>query len=213
MRINGLKAEWLIILILLAVIALQRACHKNEGCKQCEDCVVINDTVIVTPKNPKPVKVTPNNYKPKPDVKIAAKPESYETFDIVRDSLPCDTAALLNYYSSYIYKDTVYNNDSTIVVTINDSVSKNAIQSRAVFIKDRKPIAIIKPTLLKPEKKRVVINVGLILGTNFRQFSVEPTVAIQTKRDDIILGGVDIISQPVMYKAGYLLKLSFNKRK
>lgn len=212
MRINGLKAEWLIILILLGVIAFQRACTSTQKCKPCKECVVSTDTVFIYQKDTTPVKVTADNYNPKPKKKIPAKPAHYETFNITNDSLPCDSVAVADYYTSYIYNDTMYNNDSTIVVTINDSLSQNAIQRRAVYIQNRKPLAVVTPTVLKKEKKRVVMNVGLILGTNFRKFSLEPVVAIQTKRDDIILGGVDIISQPVMYKAGYMMKIGFRKR-
>ena len=213
MRINGLKAEWLIILILLVVVAFQRACHKEKVCKVCKNCVVVHDTVLVYPKDTTPVKVTAENYKPKPIKKIAAKPIHYETFDFIGDDLPCDSVAVFDYYNSYIYNDTMYNNDSTIVVRINDSISENAIQSRAVFIQDRRPQAIVTPTLITPApKKRIVVNAGLMLGTNLQQYSIEPTVAIQTRRDDIILGGVDILGQPAIYKVGYLMRVSFRKR-
>jgi hypothetical protein len=213
MRINGLKAEWLIILILLVVVAFQRACHKEKVCKVCKSCVVVHDTVLVYPKDTAAVKVTVDAYKPKHRKVIFAKPVATAAFNSSVDSLPCDSFIINNYFATFIYSDTLYNNDSTIVLTINDSITENAIQRRAVFIKDRGPLAIVTPTLLQPvAKKRVVINLGLMMGTNLQRFSIEPTFAIQTRRDDIILGGVDVLDKPVMYKVGYLMRVSFRKR-
>jgi hypothetical protein len=212
MRINGLKAEWLIILILLVVVAFQRACQKEKVCKVCKNCVVVHDTVLVYPKDTTPVRVTADGYKPKPRKIIPAKAHDYTTFDFSPGVLPCDSSITGNYFASYIYIDTFYNNDSTIVVRINDSLSQNAIQSRAVFIQDGRPLAIVTPTLVKQEKKRIVMNVGLVLGTNLQRFSIEPTVAFQTRKDDIILGGIDVLDKPVMYKVGYLMRVSFRKR-
>ena len=210
---RGLKAEWLIILILLGVIAFMRACGGGKDCKPCDDCVVVHDTVLVYPKDTTPVRVTADGYKPKPRKIIPAKAHDYTTFDFSPGVLPCDSSITGNYFASYIYVDTMFNNDSTIVVRINDSISQNAIQSRAVFIQDRRPLAIVTPTLITPApKKRIVVNAGLMLGTNLQQYTIEPTVAIQTRRDDIILGGVDILGQPAIYKVGYLMRVSFRKR-
>jgi hypothetical protein len=210
---RGLKAEWLIILILLLIISWQRACQKV--CEPCDGCVVVHDTIMVY-GDTTPIKVTAENYKPVPKKRIPKpilpKPNDYTTYSILPDDLPCDSAIIHNYFASFIYNDTVYNDDSTIVVSINDSLSENLIQRREVFIQHRKPLAIITPTLITAApKKRIVLNAGLMLGTNLQRFTIEPTVAIQTKRDDIIMGGVDILDKPALYKVGYLMKISFRR--
>lgn len=208
MRINGLKAEWLIILILLVVIAFMRSCQPK--CKVCEECVVLKDTTFVYGDTTRK-KLTAAKHQPKPVKRIKAKSADYTTFVISPEINYCDTAIAADYFVSYIYSNKYFNNDSTIVVGIDDTLSQNLIQGRAVFIQNRKPTTIITPTLVKTAKKRIVINAGLMLGTNLRQFSIEPTVALQTKRDDIVLAGVDVLAQPVMFKAGYMVRISFRK--
>lgn len=58
-----------------------------------------------------------------------------------------DTVYIINeFYSKYWYSDTVTSLDSSVIVVINDTLYKNSIFDRSVFIRNKRPTTIIANT-------------------------------------------------------------------
>jgi hypothetical protein len=101
-------------------------------------------------------------YKNKPVPYSVTKTDTiplYDTIWMPGDTqfviMPVDTLAILkDYFAQVVYKDTV-KNDSSALIVLNETVTKNRIKMREVIFQNKRPIAIIE------ERKRAfVLGVG-----------------------------------------------------
>ena len=182
--LKGIKWYWIVIVVLLAIILIQRGCMKPDTIVE-ERVVHSVDTVIeITPK-PYPVEV----YKPYP---------VYE----VKDSLvfvpaDVDTAFILkDYFRHNFYKDTILD-DSNGFIVISDVLYQNSIESRS------KSITMYDRTVyihIVDERKPVnKIFAGLNLGYGFKYdrpiFGAD--VLLVTKKDNAYSLGYDVFNNAV----------------
>jgi hypothetical protein len=198
------QAKWLVIFALCVIIMLMRNCQGKRG--GCPEYDIKHDTTYVY-RDTGSIKII--EHAPKVVTKKLPSDTVIRNV-VISETCQCDTAAILSYYSKNFYQNWYYSHDSLIMVEVNDSIFKNEILSRSVFIANRTPTTIVQPTLV--EKKRIKVLVGLQFGTNLQQFTLEPTLAFQTRRDDVIMGGVDLINVERFYRVGYLYKISLRKK-
>lgn len=164
MNISFENIKSLTIVVLIIVIVLLREC--GDGCNKHQPLPGTN-TVISTKVVTKydTIKSTSISYVPKVISKTAFKVDTF----ILDKTLKIDTAAILtDYYSKYYYSDKI-KIDSFGDITINDSVSKNAIFCREV----KKNIIIPTTTITK----EVLVNkrefyVGLGASTELKPFNL-----------------------------------------
>ena len=172
------NAPWIIILVLILVIVLQRIwlpSHNNLS---------IPETVYDTIHDTVPYPVT--QYVPEP-VYIDTGSTKWKWH-------PVDTAAILkDYYSKHYYVDTLAN-DSLALIIVSDTVSQNRIVSR------RKQLSFFHQTIREttlinnpfPGKRKLFM--GLTVGRKPQQFGIGPAVLYTSKRDQAYSFSYDILN-------------------
>lgn len=176
-----------IILVLVAVILLMRACGSISFDK--------GKTVYIDGKPFEVVKhTTDTQYVPK-RYTVTKKGEDiyHDTTIYVNVPQDVDTANILKeFYAKNVYKDTLRLKDSLGYVTLTDTIQKNSILVRTFDAKVNQ--MIIKDSVILKEKLRNQIYIGGNLGaqTNgvFNYFG--PSVLLKTKTDKIYNLGAGI---------------------
>ena len=154
-----LKFEYIIIIVLVVALLLQRACNKDN--------IVIETTTKTEIKWD-----TINNTTPVYVPKWKTRTE----IDIDTFTVPIDTVAILkDYYAIYNYIDTV--GTDSVKIVINDSITKNNIKSRVVDYKVIYPtITITKETVIN--KSQLYYGLGITVGNNI---NIGPELLYKTK--------------------------------
>jgi hypothetical protein len=156
------KFEYIIIIVLVVALLLQRACNKND---------IVTETTIKTEiKWDTITKVTPE-YIPKWKTRTE--------IDIDTFTVPIDTMAVLkDYYAIYAYSDTI--STDSVKIVMNDSITQNKIKSRIVDYKIIYPtITITKETVIKKSQ----FYYGLGIGAGASNVNIGPELLYKTKTD------------------------------
>jgi len=171
---NESKFYFLIILILIAVILLQKSCGKGKVEPPKNDTIIIIDTTYETY-----VKYVPT-YVPKWHTKIEYIHDT--TFEI-------DTTYVIgDYYSTYFYKDSLITD--TLCFYINDSISQNKIKSRSLNYVLSLPTIHIN-SIVNTNKAEFYYGFGLVgskTGINF----FGPELLLKTKKKNVYGLGIGI---------------------
>ncbi len=158
---------YLIILVLLAVIVLQRECYHCPSCPNSDTIITSHtDTLIITHNHFFP--------KPPPDTVIRT------------DTLFPDTSAILADYAALkIYNRTILD-DSTGKISLLDSVQFNSLQGSqlsAVYF-PKHTVETITRTVYKSEQPKVKIFAGFSLGVSYPFKPIlAPKFSLLTKKD------------------------------
>lgn len=125
--------------------------------------------------------------------------------EIVRiDTLEIDTLAILqDYYTKYVYMDTVEAAQCTIF--ISDTLYTNKIISRVVGAKNNRETEINTTTINNIYPNERMLHMGAMVGIGDGATLV-PMIAYQDRKNNIIMGGYDIHNK--MYNVGMMIRIS-----
>ena len=175
------SAPWIIILILLGVIFLQRECTPSLDYPDSPE--VIYDTVFDT------IVYSTTVYIPQPVYR--------DTGSTHWRLLPVDTLQILSdYFARFAYQDTLQN-DSNAIIVVTDTISQNRITYRHPQI-TLFPHLIRETTVVKlPSPIRRKLFVGLNIGRNPHQFSLAPTLMYLSRKQTAYSFSYDVLSGDV----------------
>jgi len=187
-------APYIIIIILLVIIFLQRECNTSN--QTLVKTNYIFDTIIDT------VVLESNVYIPVPIYHDTGS--TLLLYQIV------DTAAILHdYFSSYYYCDTIQD-DSAAFIVVCDTVSRNRIVSRQPFITlYSRLVTKTKLVVSNPIQSRQ-LSIGLQLAVAKNAYGLSPTILYKSKKNTSLSFSYDIINKS--YSFGVYLPLHFNRR-
>ncbi len=131
-------------------------------------------------------------------------PDTVYSIDSVQ--LIPDTAAILSdYFQIRKYSDTI-RRDSSILVIINDSLTRNRLCGRSVFFQNLRPIAITHTTITKMQlQAHSIFAGGNIGGSLVGRFSFSPSLAYSNKQGRMLSLQYDVINKEL--RAGYYFKI------
>jgi len=88
-------------------------------------------------------------------------------------------AIALDYYSKYIYDDTLQN-DSSALIRLRDTVHKNRLQKRELIFQNRRPTVINYYTPASKPRNRAYI--GILAGGDLKGFDFGPAALFVSKK-------------------------------
>lgn len=177
---NWLKNNFLfLIIIILVVIIILQKCGGNII--DPPTTIIKTDTTYVTKTD------SIKTYVPKWKTKIK--------HDTVHDTiLKIDTAYVLgDYFSTYVYNDTIKNKHDSLIIYVDDSITQNKIKSRKVKYKITYPIITTSITTIE-NKREFYYGIGLSGGKQGLN-SFGPEFLLRTKKGSAYGLGVGINNQ------------------
>ena len=183
-------APYIIIIILLVVIFLQRECSRPQPCP---DPVVRVDTVYrydTIPYTPPPMTPKPGN--------------------VIENTIPqkIDSLAVARaYFSKRFGVDTLVN-DSLYLLSLRWEVTENAPTLFQPTIINRKPTTIISHTPVEKAKNKVFV--GFTVNRLPSDYGLSASLALLTKRENLYTVSYDLRNKDV--QAGIYWKIKFKKR-
>ena len=175
---------WLVSLILALALALTVVYYRYV--KVLTDCGnVVTDTI---PGDR--ISYSTGLPKPSPSIVFLDTGKPYWRYYKV------DTAAILaDHYLSKVYKDTIKNDSSALVVVI-DTVNQNALQSRGLIFQNRRAMFVTAP--LPPGKQnRYSFLIGVGLGRNQHEFGIMPTIGILNNKGIMYSVSYDLVQKDI----------------
>lgn len=138
--------HYVIIIILIGIIFLQRECHRCPDVKTSYRVDTIPGDVI-------------------PSVIELSRPDPYFVFVDTGRQMFVDTAAILrDYFAQVVYLDTL-KDDSSAFIAVLDTVTQNRLQGRKLYFANRKPTSIIHSTTIQPaDTERLKLYAGAMLA-------------------------------------------------
>ncbi len=181
--------SYVIILVLIVIILLQRMCTTNVDCPECVEFdttefiatlpIKYKDTTVYVPQ-PYPV----HHYN--------------DTGSVVEVVIPADIDSLeiaTAYFSEWMLVDTILNDTNGLIV-INDRISQNKIQERFIYPKIITPhFKIVAKT--KPYKERIKVFAGVGVNGNMNKFGISASILINTKKDALYSIYYDVINKDI----------------
>ena len=184
---------WIIIIVLLVALFLQRECTPVVVCPECPQTTsdTIRDTIT------------------KPTVHYIPKPIYTDTGRTKWRFHQVDTMQILSdYFSRHLYQDTLQN-DSNALIVLTDTVSQNRIVYRYPQI-TLYPQTIRQSTWVEvPKPLKNTLYLGMSIGRNPTKFGLAPSAMFKSKKDHVYSFSYDLISHD-MY-VGIYWKISFRK--
>lgn len=176
-----MKTTLTIILILVALLFLQRECSRPPGEDQLPDTIRITrveyDSVLVEKHIPKPYPVQVIKY------------------DTVEKPLVVDSLEIfLAYMAKNIYDRTLMD-DSIALIRIIDTVHKNQLWGSKFEYKNRQPVTIHETYIVPPPDPRFQLYAGGFVTGNQDYFGAGPALFAKTKRDHLYGVGYDAINK------------------
>lgn len=187
------SAPWIIIIVLLGIIFLQREC--NPSIKKTDpnhNIVVLIDTIYDT------VEVLSVQYVPR---------ISYiDTGSVVWRYHTIDTALILSdYFSKYYYQDTLLNDSNALIILV-DSITQNRISYRKPQIR-LYPRLIKQTTFVKQvSQPKTKLLVGIGIGRNSIHFALSPSLMLITKKQTAYSLSYDLINRDVYFTMYWKLR-------
>ena len=134
--------------------------------------------------------------------KTVYRPEPYEV--IKHDTIPAqvDTMKIIkNYLAENKYKFNI--SDSTGNIDVSLSVQYNTLKNYSWkgYFKTYRDVITDTKYITTPKRNKLLA--GLLLTGNRDNFGVIPAIGLKSKKDNVFLGGYDVINKN--YYAGYLL--------
>ncbi len=184
---------YIIILVLLVIIFLQRECNTvNQPLVKTN---YIYDTVIDT------VVLESNVYVPLPIY--------HDTGSTILLYQIVDTAAILHdYFSRYFYCDTIQD-DSAACIVVCDTVSRNRIVSRQPYVSIYSHLVTRSNIVSQVPAKVRQLSFGAQLNISSTSYGFSPTILYKSKKNTSLSFSYDIINHS--YSFGVYLPLNFNR--
>lgn len=166
----------IIILVLVGIIVLQRACAPTSEVDPPEPIIIYDSTeVIVEVEKPVPYAVYDTTF-------VYDTTYLFHTVDT--------TAILTDYFKTRIYNDTLVDNKD-LFFSLYEVVWQNQIQTREFTYKNKRPVEVICPKL---PKIRTEFYIGGFLGGNQELFGAGVGGAILSKKRNLYTYQYDIIN-------------------
>ena len=166
----------IIILVLVGIIILQRACTSSPEIEQPEPIIIYDSTeVIVEVEKPVPYAVYDTTF-------------VHDTTYLFHD---VDTTAILaDYFKTRIYNDTLVD-DEDLFFSLYEVVWQNQIQTREFIYKNRRPVEMICPEL---PKIRTEFYIGGFVGGNQELFGAGVGGGVLSRKRNLYTYQYDIIN-------------------
>lgn len=192
-----MKSTLTIILILLALLFLQRECSRPPA------------------HNPVPdtIRITRVEYDSFPVYKPVPKPYPVEVIRV--DTFPAivDTATILrDFFAKNIYNRTLLD-DSVAYIALLDTVTQNQLQNSFLTYQNRRPTIIENITVIHPPPpQRFQLYAGGFLQSAIRNpqseiFGAGPSIFAKTRRDHLYGIGYDAFNKSYQIHALWKIKL------
>ena len=157
--------HYVIIIILIGIIFLQRECHRCPEVQTSYKVDTIPGDII-------------------PSVIELSRPDPYFIFVDTGRQVFVDTAAILrDYFALVVYLDTL-KDDSSAFIAILDTVTQNRLQGRKLYYANRKPTSIIHFTTIQPadpERLKLYAGAMFVLAPEERS-DCGPALVMMTPR-------------------------------
>lgn len=158
--------HYVIIIILIGIIFLQRECHR---CPEVQTITTIDtipgDSIPYAVEVPKPIPYW-----------IDTGSWHYQTQQI-------DTMAILRDYFARVYYLDTLKNDSSAFIALIDTVHMNRLQGRQLTFLNRRPISIIHTTAIQQPEDRVKLYAGAMLAlTPENRSDIGPVLMMMTPK-------------------------------
>jgi hypothetical protein len=157
--------HYVIIIILIGIIFLQRECHRCPEVQTSYRVDTIPGDII-------------------PSIIELSRPEPYFIFVDTGQQMFVDTASILrDYFARVVYLDTL-KDDSSAFIAIRDTVTENRLRGRQLYFANRKPTAIIHTTTVQPsETERMKLYAGAMLAlTPEDKSDIGPVIMMMTPK-------------------------------
>lgn len=188
------RAFFIIILILIGLLFLQRECTRPEPTTLLVPHFIYDTTIVEKIIKPDPISViTPGDTVYISDtVYITSGDVPLYIWDIIAE-----------HYSRKTY-DEVLINDSSAYFKIGIELFKNNVEDLKYSFINRRPVDIICPECPSPRNKWFI---GGAVSGSPTQFGAGPTLGLVTKRDNLYTYTYDVINNT--HQASLFWKLSF----
>ena len=168
---------WIIIVLLLVVILLQRECSHRPECPPVRVDTIPGDTVFTISNIPiyKPVYIDTVNWQ-----KVQINRESDST---KWANEPIDTTEIIKeFYSRQIYKRTL-KDDSSAYIFLTDTVTQNRLLESRLIFQNRRPCSIIDNSYgrIQLNNSPIGLYAGFALGRSSREFGIGPSMMLLRK--------------------------------
>ena len=207
MKLLKLDLKTLLIIALIAIVILMRACNGGSGAP--------GETIRVDGKKYEVLKRTVDTLKvPVKTVEYRKGSDIYvETPIYVEIPAKVDTLSILkDYYAKRVYIDTLKLKDDLGFIVVNDTVSQNSLLGRMWDAQVNK--TTIKEQIIVKELPRNQVYIGAVGGFN-RQDIVNfagPSLLLKTKSDKIYSLGVGYSGdKTVSIQGGIYWKIKLTK--
>ena len=192
------QIPYIIILVLVAIIVLQRVFTPTV---ECPECIEFDTSAFIA--------TLPIDYK---DTTVYV-PQPYpvhhynDTGSIVEVEIPANIDSLevaLAYFSEWVLNDTILNDTNGLIV-VNDTISQNRIKSRSIYPKTIYPHYKIV-TKTKPSIDKVKFFAGFGVSGNMNTFGMNASVLLKTKKDALYSISYDVINKDIALTMYWKLK-------
>ena len=177
-----MKITLTIIIILLAMLFLQRECSRPP----------------VGDPEPDTLRIIKTVYKDTIIIKEVPKPYPVEVIKIYEFEIPAEIDSLgifLAYMSKNIYHRTLMD-DSTALISIIDTVHQNQLWGSRLEYRNRQPVTIHETYIIHPPPDpRFQLYAGGFVAGNQDYFGAGPAIFAKTKRDHLYGLGYDAINK------------------
>lgn len=195
---------WLLSAVLFLLLILQRECNTPEGCSQADTVRTVEirfDSSAHSTDLPKPTRKGQQFHQP---VATIATPTG-----VTYKPQPVDTAAIIRAYYSARYYEQDYR-DSSLALSIRDSVYMNEITWRNLTYKITRPTIISTTTITPPVKQRAKLFIGLSASAGILP-AAGPELFFLTKADHGYRAGVVAGPAGINYQFGIAWKIKIRK--
>lgn len=197
------NAPWLIILILIGIIIIQRSCSDGD----CNDYEITDTVIIIEPGDT----IVLEKEIPVPEPVYVKLPP-----DTILQYLKIDTAEILSdYYKKRFYQDTL-KNDTDAFIRHDFSVFRNRLTNSKLFFQNKRKKLVIKQTLSPVESRKIKFYGGLSVGRKYNEFGMGLSLALCTRNDQLYALTYDVINKDVYFTIFWKIKFEnkniFTKR-
>jgi hypothetical protein len=189
-----MKTTLTIILILIALLFLQRECSRPD------QQVPVPDTIRITTKVFDSILIERNIPRPYPV-------EVIKTVQIPSD---VDTAAILaDYFAKNVYHRVLVD-DTTALIELIDTVHQNQLHQGKLIFRNRQPVTIHETYVIHPvPEPRFQLYAGGFVSGSQERLGAGPAMFVKTRRDHLYGLGYDAIDKTAQLHMQW--KISFRK--
>jgi hypothetical protein len=189
-----MKTTLTIILILIALLFLQRECSRPDKVDPVPDTIRITtkvfDSILIERNIPKPYPV--------------------EVIRTVQIPSNVDTGAILaDYFAKNVYHR-VLMDDTTALIELTDTVHQNQLQQGTLKFRNRQPVTVHNTYVIHPPPDpRFQLYAGGFVSGSQERFGAGPALFVKTKRDHLYGIGYDALDKTAQLHMQW--KISFRK--